>query len=261
MPDPLARIPFLTGLLFIAACSREARSPVRQQSTALLAADASVPSEPVYDPCPPAPAQCLIMPLGDSTTAGTDNHGGYRGELYRLLQATGRPFDFVGSQPAGGLGSGQEGHPGMHIDNLTGYLELYMTTYKPNVILLLMGVNDVDYMYTAHIATYGKILDQISVLLPQSLVVVGLVTPNTATVDVTAPHTPTRDVTIAFNAALMKEVNTRIAAGKHLMLVDHHSALRSRDIGPDGIHPVPAGYARMAQVWYSVLSRFMRPKD
>lgn len=248
MLQPLARYG-LSLFLLAAACSTENRSSGRGQpvTTGALSTDGGVPSAPVYDPCP-ATGPCLIMPLGDSLTSGTDGQEGYRGELFRLLQATGRPFDFVGSQPSGGFGSGQEGHPNAHIDLLTVYADIWIPMYKPNVILFMIGVNDLDQFYLDHVTTYAKILDRIVALEPQAVVAVALIPTNTAT----------PEIAIGFNTALAQAVNTRIAAGKHLVLADMHSTVRQRDLSADGVHPVHAGYVRVAQVWHSVLSRFMR---
>ena len=213
-----------------------------------LALAAAPPSAPVFDPCPSDGTPCRIMPLGDSLTSGTDGQDGYRGSLYTRLKALGRPFDFVGSLPGGTAGTGQEGHPGMHIDLLTQYEGIWLPAAKPHVILLLMGSNDLDINYLGHVVTFGQVLDACLQLLPNSLIVVSLIP--------TTTYAP--DKAVAFNAALTDVVKARIAQGKHVQLVDGHSALRLRDLGPDGLHPAHSGYVRMADVWLTALVPFMR---
>ena len=214
-------------------------------------ATTSVPSEAVYNPCPASVPVCTIMPLGDSLTsgAGDEADGGYRGELFRLLQRTGRPFDFQGTQRVG-PGSGHEGHPGAHILLLNSYVDVWLPQYKPNVILMLFGTNDLDFYLEMHVLDYSKILDRMIALLPQALIVVAAVPP--------APFVDHKPA-IEFNRQLLAMVQPKAAAGKHVVVVDMHSALQLRDIGPDGTHPVHTGYVKMAHVWNTVLDRFMRP--
>jgi lysophospholipase L1-like esterase len=233
------------------ANAARSRTSVETTSAALAPRDAAVPpSAPIYDPCPTDGTPCRIMPLGDSLTSGTDDRDGYRGALYQRLKTLGRPFDFVGSLPGGTAGTAHEGHPGMHIDLLAHYADIWLPATKPHVVLLLMGSNDVDMNYLGHAATYGKILDTCLSLLPNSLFIIGLIPTTTS-------H-PER--VVAFNAALVDIVKTRAAQGKHVQMVDTHAALRVRDLGPDGLHPAHPGYVRLADVWYTALVPFMRAR-
>jgi len=111
-----------------------------------------------------------IMCLGDSITAGyTDNPDwnvpfefGYRGGLYSLLAAAGHDIQFVGESPEPwdgrfGLptntpkldlrGMGQDkhrGYGGASIEDLSQEVEGYIESDKPDVILLMIGINGVD---------------------------------------------------------------------------------------------------------------------
>ncbi|MFC4110899.1 cellulose binding domain-containing protein, partial [Micromonospora zhanjiangensis] len=55
-----------------------------------------------------------------------------------------------------------------------------------------------------------------------------------------------------FNAAIPGIVQGKVNAGKHVHLVDMHSALTTGDL-IDGIHPTAGGYDKMAAVWYNAL--------
>ena len=55
-----------------------------------------------------------------------------------------------------------------------------------------------------------------------------------------------------FNAAIPGIVQSKVNAGKHVHLVDMHSALTTADL-IDGIHPTAGGYDKMAARWYSAL--------
>jgi lysophospholipase L1-like esterase len=45
--------------------------------------------------------------------------------------------------------------------------------------------------------------------------------------------------------------------GKHLIVVDQHTGFPMNELA-DGIHPSPAGYTRMAGVWYTAISPYLR---
>lgn len=255
---------FLLGacLLMLApltSCSHEGKgwAPGEATRRTVTVADGSVmapdvPSETFYNPCPASVTTCLIMPLGDSITAGAGDeaNGGYRGELYRLLQKSGRAFDFVGSQPGGtGMGTGHEGHPGAHISLFPVYVETWLPQYKPHVVLVMVGTNDLDLYIATRIAEYGKLLDQMTRLLPQALFVVAAVPPLPSADDARA---------VDFNRQLLAMVKTKASAGMHVVAVDIHSAVQMRDIQPASVHPVHSGYVKIAAAWNTVLDRLMR---
>ena len=51
-----------------------------------------------YNPCPAAPAPCVILPFGDSITDGFGTPGGYRIDLFRRTLTDGKRITFVGSR-------------------------------------------------------------------------------------------------------------------------------------------------------------------
>ena len=55
-----------------------------------------------------------------------------------------------------------------------------------------------------------------------------------------------------FNAAIPGIVQSKVNAGKHVHLVDMHSALTTADL-TDGIHPTAGGYDKMAATWFTAL--------
>ncbi len=119
-----------------------------------------------------------IMPLGDSLTAGGGSdpasQQSYRGHLYSTLRAAGYSIDFVGSDATPTLIGGDadnEGHGGYTIGpdtsqycmrssaselqcqpqrfNLADNIDGWLAAARPDVILLLVGVND---QYPADVA-------------------------------------------------------------------------------------------------------------
>jgi lysophospholipase L1-like esterase len=61
----------------------------------------------------------------------------------------------------------------------------------------------------------------------------------------------------AFNNALPAIVQTRANAGKHVVLVDQFTGFPNDELA-DGVHPNAEGYARMARVWYTAISQYLR---
>lgn len=66
-----------------------------------------------------------------------------------------------------------------------------------------------------------------------------------------------------FNAALPALVAARAAAGKHVVLVDMYGAFTKdpsfkTKLLANGLHPTDAGYAAMAQVWWTAIGGLLR---
>src|SRR5881296_3835059 len=94
-----------------------------------------------------APPSIRILPLGDSITYGYAVSGGYRLPLYQLLTNGGYNVDFTGTQTDNGAPDlpdpEHEGHPGWTIRGINSIVpDVLAATDDPDVILLLIGVND-----------------------------------------------------------------------------------------------------------------------
>jgi lysophospholipase L1-like esterase len=214
-------------------------------------------------PCPPRGTPCRIMPLGDSITFGygSTTGGGYRVELFSQALAAGKSITFVGSSTSGpdtvsgaAFPKENEGHSGYSIDDssqtkgISPLVDSAIATYKPNIILLMIGTNDMHYSIDlANAPTrLGQLLDQITTDAPKALLVVAKIIPAHG-----AQNTPT----IAYNAAIPDVVQKRVAQGKQIVLVDMYDALKvwSTALYKDSEHPNDTGYAMMAQTWYPAI--------
>lgn len=211
-----------------------------------------------------------IWPLGDSITYGANYAGGYRETLYTNLTARGYTFNLVGtltSNPSTLLTTaGQthhDGHSGYSITNATdifgtaragiyeGIVTWHLSINAPDVILLLIGINDLNIGY--QINTAPQRLDLLVTRLFSYY-------PNTRLLVASLPdadqnnayrHSATNDITVAvsnYNTGIISVVANHRALGQQISFVDIHSGLTLADLG-DGLHPSAAGYIKMGNIW------------
>jgi lysophospholipase L1-like esterase len=190
-----------------------------------------------------------VMPLGDSITEGTQVPGGYRIGLWQRLTGGAYRVDFVGSQFNGPSGLGDhdhEGHPGWRIDQIDANITGWLRTYSPHTVLLHIGTNDVlqNYNVASAPSRLSTLIDHITASAPDAEVFVAQIIPLSNAGQESAVRT--------FNAAIPGIVQSKINAGRHVHLVDMHSALGTGDL-TDGIHPTAGGYDKMAATWFNAL--------
>lgn len=213
-----------------------------------------------------------IMPIGDSITE-LDWQGGYRSYLYRLLAEAGLSFDYVGTKvnnhDDGSIGFdfpepywNHEGYNSATITSNTGStwvwnqnLEAKLAANPPDLLLLMLGTNDLN----SSCCTVADVRDQMSAFLDQIwaydeeiIVVLGGPPP-------VRPST-LNDRIAAFVALLPALVSEKSQLGRSIILADHNPVVNTGvDLTGDGIHPSPAGYVKMAQVWYDALNALITP--
>jgi lysophospholipase L1-like esterase len=190
-----------------------------------------------------------VMPLGDSITEGTQVPGGYRIGLWQRMAAAGYRVDFVGTQSNGPATLGDhdhEGHPGWRIDQIDANITGWLATAGARTVLLHIGTNDVlqNYNLAGAPGRLSTLIDHITAAAPAADVLVATIIPLASAGQEAAAR--------SFNAAIPGIVQSKVAAGKHVHLVDMHAALTSADL-IDGIHPTAAGYDKMAATWYAAL--------
>ena len=215
-----------------------------------------------YAPCPTNGSVCKILPFGDSITRGakSTDDGGYRSPLFKLIVAAKQKVTFVGSAANGPTQvSGQpfprnhEGHAGWTIDpgynmlssSYSGISKLVPSPaldQNPNIILLMIGTNDLFARDTAGMSTrLEALLDKIAQNAPNALIVLAQLTP-------LAHDDPNLT---AYNAKIPGIIQSHAAKGQHIIGVDM-SKLPTSEL-TDGTHPTDQGYAYMANIWYAAL--------
>lgn len=213
---------------------------IKAAVAALLAGAAlAMSASPAPTPVPgtragtPVRVQALVaMPFGDSITLGFlgEATSGYRGPL----AAAAPLWRWAGSQGAAPLQ--HEGHGGWRIDQLAAIARTTAATYKPTVILLDAGVNDISQGATAGIALsrMRTLLDELRAGAPSARIALALTT-------IATRNTPAQQ-------AEQQRFNTCLAALGYQTVDMAGVELQ------DGIHPSVAGYADMAVRWRPTLT-------
>lgn len=217
------------------------------------------------------------MPIGDSITFGSHSSGGgYRVELFRQSVMASKEITFVGRNSNGpntvvvngattNFPKNHEGYSGYTIDtnpaaNRTGIstvVDAALTAAKPQIVLLMIGTNDVNNNLDLASAPVrlGNLLDRITTMAPNALLVVAKITP-------TKTDATNRKVQ-SYNDAIPGLVQTRVSAGKHIVVVDMYTAITANANYKtvwldDDLHPNDAGYVVMGQAWYAGIGSFLR---
>lgn len=188
-------------------------------------------------------------------------------ELFRRAREGGHEITFVGSASNGpDTVNGQpfpknhEGHggftiqdnPGRNTEGIFDFAEPSIKAYNPDIVLLMVGTNDINGNIDANTAPnrLGQLLDKIHDVDPDVLVVLAQIVPTQTD--------GTNQAIRNYNAALPALVSERTAQGHHITLIDMFGSFTSNAnykqawMG-DNLHPNEAGYAKMAEVWYTAI--------
>ena len=211
-----------------------------------------------------------VMPFGDSITygvisAGTvidEDSGGYRTYLWNALQAEDLAIDYVGSIQSGPLDFSDRDNEGLR-GRTIGYLntvdEGFLKTYKPDVVLLMIGTNN----------TSGLTADQMISQL-RSLIISIATNDPTATIFVAqippAWDAHKNEVAEQYNAmipGLIQELDDT-----YKVIFVSTSDLTLADVsappGDTGVHPTAEGYQKIADDWFNAIMSsgvFMDERD
>jgi lysophospholipase L1-like esterase len=196
------------------------------------------------------PSVSRIMPLGDSITSGFNSppHWGYRGPLWSLLTNGGAVIDYQGEFQDGPSFLPDRDHQGtlyQTADQLIPLAPGLMTQYKPDVVLLMIGSNDIEAGQDA--ASLGdeisQILDGIAARSPGVTVYVSTLTP-------LSPDRTGSEVIPLANQEIRSAVAQAQAEGQRVRLVDPNLSLGDLI---DGVHPNDAGNGKIAQAFFDAM--------
>ncbi|MEG4803337.1 SGNH/GDSL hydrolase family protein [Microcoleus sp. ARI1-B5] len=191
-----------------------------------------------------------IMPLGDSITDGYFFPGGYRIDLQPAMESRGYAIEFVGSLSNGPdtlLSQHHEGHSGWRIEEIRDRVVEWLQTFQPDIILLLIGTNNIGQWYQVETASYrlNQLIDSIFQTAPNVKLFLASIPPM---------YEPTLNQrVIQYNQKSEELVKEKQQAGKPIDFVDLYNILSLDDL-PDGVHPNREGFRKIAGAWATGLS-------
>lgn len=228
----------------------------------------------VLPPCVSAVNLGNIWPLGDSITYGAGHPGGYRQTLVANLIARGCSFNLVGTLASNSTKTlsaahqrHHDGHSGYSIANgsdisgksrrglYEGVISWHRSIKKPDVILLMIGINDLNIGYKVRSAPrrLDLLVTRLFGYYPQTRLLI-------ASLPAADPnnrhrHGATNDLASAisyYNAGIVSIVAKHQAMGQNIALVDMHARLTLADLA-DGLHPSAEGYVKMGNAWANAI--------
>lgn len=200
-----------------------------------------------------------ILALGDQSPIASSAPPRYQAELAKLLAQGGYRCEFA------------PGFEGLRIDQIASDkpvpipgrapypgLAATLSRGKPNIILAMLGLNDIlqDYApgrkhgdpgFTPDaVLRLNSLIDDIYYKDPRATVIVATLPPL---------RDPALDKTVQYyNSLIPTVVSTRQRHQDRIALADIGSALAPADLSADGVTPSSAGYAKIANVWEAALT-------
>ena len=217
-----------------------------------------------------------ILPLGDSITDADGQHDSYRRHLWHLLWELGFEVDFVGSRRFNGYNdehalnsdfdTDHEGHSGWTARDIVsgptgwgeqrGYLDLWVSSFKPDVVLLHIGTNDIFHCERVQdiLAQVEKIVDTIQSQVPNSIVIVARIIPIGDAQSLGFDDRYCGEKSLAeFIIELNEAVDAKLTKRAGVIVADIHGAIDATTDLYDGIHPNPDGERKIAEAWFTAL--------
>jgi lysophospholipase L1-like esterase len=171
--------------------------------------------------------------------------------LYDLLTQDQISFKFVGSLASGDvLDAHHEGHSGWRIDQISRKITGWLETYKPDVVLLHIGTNDIwQHDVVSAPVRLSSLIDSILAYSSQTRIIVAQILPITKDAESEAEVRK-------YNAGIGAIVSLRTP---RVRLVNMHDSFSAEDL-VDGVHPTRSGYDKMARIWEPAIRTAISPR-
>ena len=205
-----------------------------------------------------------IMPLGDSITFDDAYNpkpdrlkAAYRSFLWYKLKENHYQVDFVGRQKTGWdlrpeFDGDNEGYPGWTSGDLYSSVYGFLISNPPDIVLLMAGAND----WSDSVNGINGILNEIDRYESNYH----------HHIKVIVARIPNRQSYQRWMSDLNRNIQTlvdrRIRNGDDLYVIDleNGAGINYNNDFQDPTHPNDVAYEKMANVWYTALTRFIKPK-
>lgn len=219
------------------------------------------------DPAAILPATPKIMPIGDSITNGLNTADGmlsYRHHLQELFRAAGCRYDMVG--PYDGLYDGtviaeddnqHAARAGDKSWHSSFELPAWMTAYRPDVAMILIGHNDLSAEVTGNKRSITTVVAETTANVRTTI---GQLRTGNPTIDVYLAKIPPSGVVSdeAINAlnnsyaALAADLTTATSPITVVDMFTGYDPAQGAD-SYDGVHPNVNGDAKISRRWYDAM--------
>ena len=208
---------------------------------------------PIYEIAEPP----KILAFGDSITSGEyptePTPGAYRLQLSNNFGSYNLNVDFIGSQVNQGTNlddAEHEGHPGWTINELTTLLdEGELKNYKPDIVLLMAGINDIlksSDDASQVIDDLNHSIDRLQEEFSDAQILVSSLTPLDSSIKSEQLANTVEEVN-----ALLPELAAE--QGQQVTYVNAGGSIAPRDLVADGIHPNEEGYQKIGNAWFDAI--------
>lgn len=202
-----------------------------------------------------------IMPMGNSITVGfhgSDPIGGYRDDLYFLMQDDGLDFNLVGTHRDGNSSSfdiDHQGTGGIRADEILLELDFSLPYATPDIILIHIGTNDIsqEQNVSSTLDDIEDILDKIYAFDSGIKILLASIIPRTG-----SKASLTQDL----NDGIKALVPAKKSEGLEVFYVPINEAFLAQNnwetlYMDDAVHPNNDGYHVLAEEWFAVLRPIM----
>jgi len=222
-----------------------------------------------------------ILPLGNSITNGTSVYNSYRRSLWQMLHKADYNFDFIGSWDKHHMGSAypnpdfdldNDGHSGWTAHHLLeppdwdlqrGNLDQWLKSYKPDIVLMELGTNEVFQCTSAASAMndLSIIIDKLRLSNASVKILLAQIPPlgkKWAPQKLCGNDISYEQSVKLFNQAVLQFAKSKTTAQSPVIIVDQFTGINPDTDMYDDIHPNTIGEKKMAERWFKAMKPYLK---